>query len=30
MMMHGMTYAVRPWDVWDVAVQFGITRDAPR
>ncbi len=28
--VHGLTYSVRPWDVWDAASQFGITRDAPR
>jgi hypothetical protein len=28
--MHGITYAVHPWDVWDVAINFGLTRDAPK
>jgi hypothetical protein len=28
--MHGVSYAVRPWDVWDVAINFGLTSAAPR
>ncbi len=28
--MHGFSYAARPWDVWDVALQFGLSPDTPR
>lgn len=28
--MHGFSYAARPWDVWDIGINFGLSRDAPR
>ena len=29
-MMHGISYSVQPWDVWDAAINFGLNRGAPK
>jgi hypothetical protein len=28
--MHGFSYAARPWEVWDIAANYGLSRGAPR